>query len=80
MFLVDVPVEKDEAGEQGSGADQQVFSELLVFQFAPLLVEVAQEEETEATDKSMICYVWGIVVVFVGAVENHGSDGEDKHD
>ena len=74
MFLVDVPVEKDEAGEQGSGADQQVFSELLVLQFAPLLVEVAQEEETEATDKSMICYVWGIVVVFVGAIKNHGND------
>ena len=79
IAFVYVPVKQNEAGEQGGCADKQVFSESLLFQFTPLLVEIAQEEETQAADESVVGDVWGIVVVFVGAVQDHGCDGEYKH-
>ena len=66
IVLVDMPVEQDQAGEQGGGADKQVSSEILLLQFSPLLVEIAHEEETQAADKSVVGYVWGVVVIFVG--------------
>jgi hypothetical protein len=45
-----------------------------------LLEEVAHKKETEASDQTMISDVWGVVIVFVGAIEYHGNDGKYQHD
>jgi hypothetical protein len=44
------------------------------------LVEIAHKEEAEAADKSVISDIGGIMVVFVGAIEDHGDDGKYQHD
>lgn len=77
---MDVPVEENEAEQQGGSADQYILSETELFQLITMLEEVAHEEKTETTYKAMIGDVWGIVVEFVGAVEYHGADGENEHD
>ena len=45
-----------------------------------LLEEVAHKEEAEAAYQSVIGNVWGIVIVLVGTIENHGDDGKYQHD
>ena len=45
----------------------------------PRAEKVSHEEEAEATNKTVIGDVWYGVIVFVGAVEYHGDDGENQH-
>ena len=52
----------------------------MCLEIAFLLEEIAHKEETEATDQSMIGDIWGVVVVLVGSIENHGDDGKYQHD
>ena len=39
-----------------------------------MLEDVAHEEETKATDKSMIGDVWSVVIILIGAIKYHGDD------
>ena len=52
----------------------------MLFKFSPLLVEVAHKEEAEATYQSVIGDIWGVVIILVGAIEDHGDDGKYQHD
>ena len=78
--FVDVPVEEQEAKDEGGTSDGDVFSDTRHLQPACLTEQVAHEEETDAAHKTMEGDVRRIVPVFVGTVEHHADEAQQQHD
>lgn len=74
-LFVDMPVEKDDADEQGRYANKKILPEVEAFQIVGMTEEIPQEEKAEAAYETVECDIGCKVPVFIGAVEydtDHG--------
>ena len=74
-LFVDMPVEKDDADEQGGNAYGEIFPKVEAFHIVGMTEEIPQEEKAEAAYETVECDIGCKVPVFIGAVEydtDHG--------
>ena len=74
-LFVDMPVEKDNADEQGRGANKQILLEVETFQIVGMTEEIPHEEKAEAAYETVEGDIGCKVPVFIGAVEYDADQG-----
>ena len=75
QVFVDMPVEKDNADEQGRGANKQILLEVETFKIVGMTEEIPHEEKAEATYETVECDIGCKVPVFIGAIEYDADQG-----
>lgn len=77
--FVDMTIENNEAQKQGRDADKKILCRAYFSEPVHLTKQIAHEEKTYTSDKSVICQIWRIVIIFVSTIEYDTDNGYDKH-